>query len=516
LALWDEPRQRLILARDRLGKKPLLIGQSGDVLVFGSEFRALLVHPAISREVDPLAIDDYLTLGYVPSPRTAFQRIRKLSPGQILVWENGQTRVRRYWSLPFEPKLEIAENEAIERFDHLFSDAVRLRLISDVPLGAFLSGGIDSASVVAAMAEAGHERVKTFSIGFSDPAYNELPLARLVAQRYGTEHHEFVVEPKATELLPRLVEHYGEPYADSSALPTFELARLTRRHVTVALNGDGGDELFGGYDRYRALMLAQIARDRLPIPSSAYRRAADLFSAAAGQRSLRARARRFLNGAADRPGEQYARWMGVLPAAEKGDWYSGAFKRRMLENRADERLSGAFQHPGSLNVAEVAMKLDVATYLPDDLLVKVDIATMANSLEARSPFLDYRIAELAARLPLDLKIRGGRSKYLIKRAMRNRIPSTILNRRKSGFGVPLAGWFRGELRPLVQEVLLSDRALARGYFEPAIIRGAVDDHVEGRADFAPRLWTLLVLELWHQTFIDPINSNQALDACVAA
>ena len=227
------------------------------------------------------------------------------------------------------------------------------------------------------------------------------------------------------------------------------------------------------------------------------------------------RARRFY-GVADRPGNQYARWMGILPVAEKGDWYCDAFKSRMLENRADERLSSPFDHPGSFSPAELPSQLDVASYLPDDLLVKVDIATMANSLEGRSPFLDYRIAEFAARLPLDLKIRGGRSKYLIKRAMRDRIPTEILNRKKSGFGVPLARWFRGELRPMVQEVVLGDRALARGYFEPAAIRSTVDDHVEGRADFAQRLWALLVLELWHQEFIDTVSSNQATDACVAA
>ncbi len=513
LALWDEPRQRLVLARDRLGKKPLLIVQEADTLVFGSEFRAVLQHPLVHREIDPQAIDDYLTLGYVPSPRTGFRQIRKLPPGHMLVWERGEARIRQYWSLEFEPKLAITEGEAIDQFDALFEDAVRLRLISDVPLGAFLSGGIDSASVVAAMAEAGHDRVKTFSIGFRDAAYNELPLARLVAQRYGTEHHEFIVDPSATEMLPRLVQHYGEPYADSSALPTFELARVTRQFVTVALNGDGGDEMFGGYDRYRALILAQATRQRIPLPNDAYRRASELFPAAAGQRTIPGRARRFLGGVAAPPGEQYARWMGILPADEKGACYSDWFKSTVVENRADERLSNPFRNPGTLNVADVAMKLDVASYLPDDLLVKVDIATMANSLEGRSPFLDYRIAEFAARLPLDLKIRGGRSKYLLKRAMERRIPLAILNRKKSGFGVPLARWFRGELRPMTQEVLLSDRAIARGYFQPDAIHRMVDEHVEGRADYAPRLWALLILELWHQAFIDTAKTSAT---CVAA
>jgi asparagine synthase (glutamine-hydrolysing) len=514
LALWDEPRQRLVLARDRFGKKPLLLSQSGDTLVFGSEFRALLEHPAVSRDIDPLAIDDFLTLGYVAAPRTAFQQIRKLPPGHLLIWERGQTRLRSYWSLDFEPKSSISEAEAVERFEELFRDAVRLRLISDVPLGAFLSGGIDSASVVAMMAETGHERVKTFSIGFTDSAYNELPLARLVAERYGTEHHEFVVEPRATELLPKLVQHYGEPYADSSALPTFELARVTRKHVTVALNGDGGDEIFGGYDRYRALMLAQAARTRLPITPRAYRLAAGLLTEAAGQRTLTGRARRFLGGLAASPGEQYARWMSLFPDDLKTQLYSESYTSILSRNRAQARLKEPFDDGGSLSVADVAMNLDVATYLPDDLLVKVDIATMANSLEGRSPFLDYRVAEFAARLPMHLKIRGGRSKYLIKRAMQRRIPAAILNRRKSGFGVPLARWFREDLRSTVQEVVLSDRALERGYFEPAAIKRMVNDHVQARSDHAQRLWALLILEMWHQAFIDTAGSREP--ACVTA
>jgi len=310
-----------------------------------------------------------------------------------------------------------------------------------------------------------------------------------------------------------LVEHYGEPYADSSALPTFELARVTRQFVTVALNGDGGDEMFGGYDRYRALMLAEATRQRLPLPNGAYRRASELFPAVAGQRTISGRARRFLGGVAVLKKKQYARWMGILPADEKGTCYSDWFKSTILENRADERLSNPFRNPGTLNVADVAMKLDVASYLPDDLLVKVDIATMASSLEGRSPFLDYRIAEFAARLPIDFKIRGGRSKYLLKRAMEHRIPPAVLNRKKSGFGVPLARWFRGDLRPMTQEVLLSDRALARGYFQPDAIHRMVDEHVEGRADYAPRLWALLILELWHQAFIDTAQSSAP---CVAA
>jgi asparagine synthase (glutamine-hydrolysing) len=514
LAIWDEPRQRLILARDRLGKKPLLVCQSGDALIFGSEFRAVLEHPAVRRDIDALAIDDYLTLGYVPAPRTAFQHIRKLPPGRMLIWERGETRLRSYWTLEFEPKLEITESEAIQRFDDLFQDAVRLRLVSDVPLGAFLSGGIDSAAVVAAMAEAGHERVKTFSIGFTDPAYNELPLARLVAERYGTDHHEFVVEPRATELLPYLVQHYGEPYADSSALPTFELARVTRKHVTVALNGDGGDEMFGGYDRYRALMLAQAARAVLPIPPAAYGFMAGMLPEAAGLRTFTGRARRFLGGVATDPGEQYARWMGVFSDEQKTLVYGDSYKELIANNRAAARLSAPFDEPTALSLADVAMRLDVATYLPGDCLVKVDIATMAHSLEGRSPFLDYRIAEFAARLPTHLKIRRGRSKYLLKRAMQSRIPAVILNRKKSGFGVPLARWFREDLRPVVQEVVLSDRALGRGYFEPTAIKRMVDDHVESRADHAPRLWSLLVLELWHQAFIDQSGSHEA--ACVVA
>ncbi|MFN0073631.1 MAG: asparagine synthase (glutamine-hydrolyzing), partial [Chloroflexota bacterium] len=352
LALWDEPRERLVLARDRMGKKPLLISQVGDTLVFGSEFQAVLAHPSVPRDVDPFAIDDYLALGYIPAPRTGFQNIRKLRPGHMLICERNQVHERQYWSLDFEPKRDIPEDQAIDEFKALFMDAVRLRLISDVPLGAFLSGGIDSASVVATMAEAAHGPVKTFSIGFADSAYNELPLARLVAERYGTEHHEFVVEPRAAELLPTIIQHYGEPFADSSALPTFELARVTRQHVTVALNGDGGDELFGGYDRYRALGLAQTARNRLPIPAQIYHRAAELLPAAAAQRTLHGRARRFLSGLALEPGEQYARWLGIMPSADRAAYYRPAFRSLVAENRADERLIEPFAQRGNLTLAE--------------------------------------------------------------------------------------------------------------------------------------------------------------------
>lgn len=516
LALWDERRRRLVLARDRLGKKPLLVAPIPGGLAFGSEFSAILTHSEVHRDIDLEALDHALTLGYVPAPRSAFLGIRKLLPGHTLVWENGQSREQPYWSLAYEPADHVDEREAVEQFWALFADAVRLRLISDVPLGAFLSGGIDSSCVVAMMAEAAQGRVKTFSIGFADGAYNELPHARLVAERFGTDHHEFVVEPRAAELLPSLVRHYGEPYADSSALPTFELARLTRQYVTVALNGDGGDEVFGGYDRYRALMLADRTRAQLPVPPAFFGRVASLISPAAGQRTFLGRTRRFLNGLALAPGAQYARWLGMFSPEAKESLYAPAFAESVRHSRADRLLAEPFEQPHGLALAEVAMCLDLRTYLPDDLLVKVDIATMANALESRAPFLDYRLVEWAARLPLDLKIRRGVSKYLVKQAMRNVLPRSILNRRKAGFGVPLASWFRGDLLPMLRETVRSDRAIARGYFEPAAIRRLVDEHAEGRADYAPQLWTLLVLELWHQTFIDHPSPSPDVDTCAPA
>lgn len=503
LALWDARTRTLLLARDRLGKKPLVYAHRPDgTLIFASEHQALLQHPDLPREVNPAAIEYFLRYGYVPAPLSAFAGLAKLPPGHRLLWRDGQITTEPYWTLPPPAPRAISEEQAVAEFTELFYDSVRRRMISDVPLGAFLSGGIDSASVVAAMAAQSERPIKTFSIGFGEERYNELPGARLVAQRFGTEHHEFVVEPEATAVLPDLIRHYGEPYADSSALPTYYLARLTRAHVTVALNGDGGDELLAGYDRYRAALAAERLERLLPLPRAAYRLAAAALPSGRDLRSPIARTRRFLTGLVDGSGARYTRWMSIFEPELLAACITPAFAAAVMDNAAAEYLAGPLDRRNGLPLLDALIRLDQATYLPGDLLVKADIATMASSLEARSPFLDYRLVEWAATLPADLKLRGRTSKYLLRRAMRHLLPAETLAGPKRGFGVPVASWLRGKLRPWLEEILLTERALRRGYLRPDAIRRLVEEHVSGRVDHAKPLWALLALELWHREFLD--------------
>jgi len=494
-ALWDESRQRLLLARDRLGKKPLVYHEANGEIAFASELRALLRAPGVPREADVAAIHEYLTYQYVPHPRTAFAGVAKLPPAHLLVFEDGRSRIERYWSLSFRPPLAIDETEAASEVRRLLRDAVKVRLMSEVPLGAFLSGGLDSSAVVALMAE--FHRVKTFSIGFEEDVFDERPFAALVARRYGTEHHEFVVRPDATEVLPRLVEHYGEPFADSSALPTWYLARLTRQHVTVALDGDGGDELFAGYDRYRALAAYRLMA-RLP----AGRGLAHAIANRAAGIGLPARARRLLAAASSTPEESYARTVSVFAPEETRALYTPEMIARTKGVDPYDGLRRAFAASDAADLLGRTLHVDTLTYLPDDLLVKVDIATMAHGLEARSPLLDHPLVEFAARLPSRLKLRGSCGKRVLRRAAADLLPAPILRRRKAGFGVPIGRWFRGELRGYLEDVLLSMAARSRGFFDPAAVRALVRSHVAGLRDRSAQLWALLMLELWCRRFLD--------------
>ena len=503
LAIWDEGERTLLLARDRLGKKPVLYAHRPDgSLAFASEFQGLLKYPGIERRVNPAALDYFLRYGYVPAPLSAFSGVAKLPPGQLLRWQDGQISVRPYWELPPPRPRRLSEQQAAAELEELFADSVRRRLLSDVPLGAFLSGGLDSGSVVAMMARLSDRPVRTFSIGFGDDRYNELPGARLVAQRYGTEHHEFVVEPRAADVLPLLVRHYGEPYADSSALPTYYLAKLTREHVTVALNGDGGDELLAGYDRYRAALAAERVERTLPMPRRAYALAAAALPAGQDLRAPVTRARRFLAGLADTSGGRYNRWMSIFEPDLLAASATPELLAATATSGAAEYLARPIDRRNGTGLLDSLVRLDIGTYLPGDLLVKADIATMANSLEGRSPFLDYRLIEWAAGLPPELKLRGQTGKYLLRQVMRPHLPPETLVAPKRGFGVPVAGWLRGELRPMLEEVVLSERALRRGYLRPAAVGELVADHLAGRADRAKQLWALLALELWHRAFID--------------
>lgn len=502
-ALWDGRRRRLLLARDRFGQKPLLYAETAGGLTFASEIKAILQDPAVSRDVDQVALHHYLTYGYVPAPKTAFRQIRKLCPGSILLWKDGHASVERYWTLRYTPKLEIGEDEAAEQLLTLLRQATRMRLMSEVPLGAFLSGGIDSSAVVALMAEAMGEPVKTFSIGFDDQSFNELHYARQIAKRYATDHYEFTVTPNALVVLPELVWAYGEPYADSSALPTYYVARETRRYVTVALNGDGGDEAFAGYERYlanrlvayyeylpawlREGLIAPLARR---LPESTRRRA------------FWRRFKHFVLAMGATPERRYARWITLIDNEAKNGLYTLDFCAQMANIDSLTWLEQAYAAADSPDFLDRTLFADVITYLPDDLLVKVDIATMIHSLEGRSPFLDHHVAQFAARLPSGYKLRGLTSKYILKKALRDHLPKSILHRGKQGFALPIGRWFRHELRQVAYDVLLDPRTLARGIFDSRAVRTMLDEHVSGRINHRHRIWMLLVLELWFRTYID--------------
>ena len=502
-AIWDERTQELFLARDRVGKKPLLYSQVNGQLIFGSEFSALLLHPEISRDIQPEALDYYLSFMCVPAPLTAYSAIKKLEPGHTLRWRKGEIRTERYWQPDFSHKLRITEEEAGERAIAILREAVRVRLMSEVPLGAFLSGGIDSSAVVALMSEESNERIKTFSIGFDEQDFSELHHARRVAEHVGSEHHEFIVRPDAMEVLPILVEHYGEPYADSSAVPTYYVARETRKHVTVALNGDGGDETFAGYERYIAMGLAERYR-KLPalLRDSVINRAVGFVPTSETTRSRVRDAKRFLQAASLPKVERYLGWVSVFDAEAKRSLYSESFQQEVGTGHAGSLLAPWFARANGSGIVDASLLTDTMTYLPNDLLVKVDIATMAVSLEARSPFLDHHVIEFAASLPEKLKLRGLTSKYLLKRVLRKLLPSENLDRRKMGFGVPIGHWFRGKMQPFLRETLFSERALQRGLFRPERVRQMVELHTRAERDYSHQLWTLLMLELWFNRFID--------------
>jgi asparagine synthase (glutamine-hydrolysing) len=500
-AIWDPARQTLFCARDRLGKKPLYYHATADGFAFGSELSALLADPEVPRVLDPNALHHYLTLHYAPSPSTAFAGVGKLAAGHALTWRAGQLRQWRYWRPHFEPKHERSADELGEELWALLREATRLRLIADVPLGAFLSGGTDSSAVVAAMSEiSGGSRIKTFSIGFHESEFNELGWARQVARRYGTDHCEFMVTPDAAEALPVLVGHHGEPFSDPSSIPTYYLCKLAREHVTVALSGDGGDEAFGGYSRYVWAWMAGLLEE-VPRPAIA---ALARFTRWLGGRSHAPRALRLAGQHVDNvvasDTDRYLAMAGHFPPWERAALYTPEFRAR-LDGPDTAAWFGATEREGDARQRlDQYIQNDLQGYLADGIMTKVDIASMAHSLEVRAPLLDHRIIEFGARLPVDLKQRGTRKRILYKAAMRPHLPPAVLRRRKRGFGIPVAAWLRGPLRPMLEDLVTA--LGARGIFAPAGLRALVDQHVAGRADHGHKLWNLMVLELWTRKFLD--------------
>jgi asparagine synthase (glutamine-hydrolysing) len=507
IAIWDKRRKRLLLARDRIGKKPLYYAVTPSLFAFASELRALLAVPGLPRDIDLKAVDSYLTLQYIPSPMSVFKSIRKMEPASTLVFENGHLTTEKYWNLPLgAPKLDEPVEELKERLRAELAEAVKVRLISEVPLGAFLSGGIDSSVVVALMAKASSQPVKTFSIGFKEAQFSELGYARQVAEMYGTRHTEFIVEADMASVLEKLAWHYSEPYADSSALPSYFVARETRKEVTVALNGDGGDENFGGYIRYQAMKGASYFTALPAWGKKAALAMMEPFPEKTAPFNTVWRLRKFLQAVSQRDlAMTYLSTVSFFKTDEKERLLSDAFKNALGRdiNYPERYIGGLFDEAKGLALSEKLMYTDLRSYLPECLMTKMDIACMANSLEGRSPFLDHKVMEFAFRLPADLKLRGLRgTKWILKEAFKDMLPRQIYGRGKMGFGIPLGPWFRGELKDFWAGHCLSQKALGRGYFRPEAVYKLWDEHQSGARDNGYRLWALLMLELWHSQFAD--------------
>lgn len=500
IALWDATEQRLLLARDRVGKKPLYYGWHDNTLIFDSEIRAVLMWPGMPREANYEAIHHYLTYQYVPAPWTAFDGILKLPAAHYMVVEpNGRSRIERYWQLPTaEAEIERPAEQICEELRFELKEAVRSRLMSDVPLGALLSGGVDSSAVVAMMAELGVGTIKTFSIGFNEADYDETRYARQVAEQFGTEHHQQIVEPDALAILPQLVWHYCQPFADISAIPTFYVSQMAREQVTVVLNGDGGDENFMGYDRYQRMATTQY--DRIPAPlrgmMGAMGRAMPVQTE---QIRLLRGVRCILLAAGERDSRRYAPYLVYFGEGDKQLAYGDTMRAHLADSSLD-LLDPYFAECD--DPASGAARADFHTYLPDDLMVKVDIASMAYGLEARSPLLDHRFLEWAATIPTDQKLAGGVSKKIFKQALEPVLPHDILYRKKMGFGMPVEHWIRDDMRAFCYDTLLSEKAKKRGLFRPEYVQGILDEHCAGSRLHHTRIWGLLMLELWFCMWID--------------
>jgi len=488
-AIWDSDLQRLFFARDRLGKKPFFYSLRNDKLVFASELHALLGPGDQKFEINEESLYHFLTLQYVPYPQTIFNGAWKLPPAHFGIFKDGKLEIQRYWALQHHEK-QWNEADALHHFQELFRESVRLRMISDVPLGTFLSGGLDSSAVVGMMRELTAEPVKTFTVRFHEKEYDESPYARQVAEIFQTEHQELTVTPDLVEILPKLVRHYSEPYADSSAIPFYYLSQTTRNHVKVALSGDGGDELFGGYTRY----LFDEPQALLP---TALRGAVRCLPV-----NVRViwRIRRFLEEKGFDLPAIYLQKIGVFNEEEKQLLLQPQFCKHGKCGSTLKWYEDIFHQFESVAFPEKLMAADIVSYLPDDLLVKADVASMACSLEVRSPFLDHELMEFAATLPAKLKFQNGAGKFLLKKYLQSKLPADIVNRRKAGFGLPIKTWFRGSLRPYLEETLLSRSAFSRNYFREGAVEKLIRNHASGWYDNTYKLYALLVLELWHREF----------------
>jgi asparagine synthase (glutamine-hydrolysing) len=509
-ALYDERHGRLLIARDRLGKKPLHYALSKGRLFFGSEIKAILAVAPELASIDYQGLLQYLYFGYIPEPLTALSPIRKLPAGHLLIFEKGEVCVRQYWDVPeYNSHQPRSEEECLEEMEYRLAEAVRIRLISDVPLGALLSGGTDSSTVVALMTRASSGPVKTFSIGFRNADFDETHYARIVAKHFGTDHHELILEPDVVETVQELTSSLEEPFGDSSMLPTYYVSRLARRHVTVALAGDGGDELFAGYDRYRVHFDRQMFER---VPGWARR----LYREQVYPRLPRdMRGRKFSYNVSLPWRERYIDGISFVPAFERDMPLLSDDFRAILDQGEDPQnvLRAYFDRAPARDPLSQMLYVDTKSYLVDDILTKVDRMSMLNSLEVRAPILDHLFVEWAASLSFDWKLRGGRQKYILRKlAQRVGVPKEVLYRKKQGFALPLVHWIRHELKELVLSVLLDPGTLQRGYFDARGVRQLLDEHFRGRRDHSGRIWRLLIFELWHRNFLANFSKPQPLSS----
>ncbi len=505
-ALWDSNEKKLFLTRDRLGQKPLIYSLVGKDIVFSSEIKSILLYPEIKKEINFEALSDYLTYQAIPSPNTIFKDIKKIPPACYLIWENGNIKIEKYWDIDFTKKIYFKnENDYMELLWQNLKEATKLRLISDVPLGAFLSGGIDSSTIVGIMSEMCEIPVKTFSVGFDVKEYSELEYAKIVAKKFGTQHHEFIVKPDIINILPKLVWHYNEPFADSSMIPTYYVAKETSNYVKVALNGDGGDENFAGYDRYyQTMVLSKLYSfcKKTGLTSlyvkNLIEKIYQKFSAPFPVRILE-----WIKEADDFGfGFAYSRRLQSFSDIWKEKIYSPWFKNELKNYNSIEKVDKLWEKNKADNLLEKMLYTDFHLYLPEVLMVKIDIATMANSLEGRSPFLDYKFIETISSFPPELKLKGKISKYILKKKLKGFLPDEILKRGKMGFGVPVGEWFKGELANYLKSIILSKRFFKRNFFKKKYVEEIVQQHISGRVNHSSRLWTLLCFEIWCRIFLD--------------
>lgn len=498
-AIWNKRDESLFIARDRVGKKPLFYSLTKDGnFVFGSELKVLLEHGEISREIDKEALDAYLTFGYVPEEFCIFKDVKKLLPGHSMTFKNGKIEIRKYWDFNYIKPVEIkSEAEYIEELRAQITEAVKIRLISEVPLGAFLSGGVDSSTIVGTMSRLSDKPVKTFSIGFNEDSFNELKFARVAAKHFNTEHQEFIVTPDLVEIVDELVWHFDEPFADPSALPTFMVSKMAREFVTVVLSGDGGDEIFAGYTRY-AIDKKRSSFGNLP---SFVRKGVQSFSE---KLPHGAKGKNFLYNASLDAANRYIDSVSHFTKLKRKALYSRDFAASLngTFGVGEEIFSQYANQIDTGNPIDNLLYLDSKTYLPGDILVKVDRMTMATSLEARAPLLDHKLIEFAIGIPTELKLKGLETKYIFKKAMEGIVPHEILYREKQGFGVPINEWINLQLKDRIQQTLSDSKTLQRGYFDKKYIQTLLDEHHKGRRDHSHSLWVLLMLEYWHRKFVD--------------